>query len=242
MEKRRKRKYDDEEVEAIKEVAPVLTRKSLKQIKFTQSQLTFIKTIDSNYITTCTGPAGSAKTFVSCFYAIDQYIKGNFKKIVLMKPAVESGDSVGFLPGTLQEKIAPYMESYVSNIKKIIGTENYNNMLAQGVIEMKSLSHERGVTEDDSIMILDEAQNSDLRQLILFTTRMGKTSKVIICGDTTQWDEKKRRKDFLTFNKIMEGTEGIGLFSYTREDIVRHKIIIEITDRYEKYKIDNNLD
>lgn len=234
------KKRNVEEVEKV--YSPLLTKSSLKPIKFTHSQLKFLKTIEQNYITTCTGPAGSAKTFVTCFYALDQYIKGTFKKIVLMKPAVESGDSLGFLPGSLEEKIAPFMASYITNMEKIIGKENLGILMNRGVIEMKSLSHERGVTEDETLMILDEAQNSDLRQLILFTTRMGKDSKVVICGDTTQWDIYKRKKDFVLFNTIMEGVEGISMFSFTRQDIVRHPLLIEITDKYEKYKAENKLD
>lgn len=237
MAKRRR----NEEIEE-QSYSPIITKSSLRPIKFTHSQLNFLKSIDKNIITTCTGPAGTAKTFVSCFYALDQYIKGNCKKIVLVKPAVESGDSLGFLPGTLQEKIAPFMASYISNMEKIIGKETLGILINRGVIEMKSLSHERGVTEDDSIMILDEAQNSDLRQIILFVTRMGKDSKVVLCGDVTQWDEKKRRKDFLIFNDIMEDVPGVGMFAFDKSDIVRHKILIDITDKYEKYKADNNID
>lgn len=235
----RKRRSEENEEQSY---SPIITKSSLRPIKFTHSQLSFLKSIERNTITTCTGPAGSAKTFVSCFYALDQYIKGNCKKIVLVKPTVESGDSLGFLPGTLQEKIAPFMASYISNMEKIVGKETLGMLMNRGIIEMKSLSHERGVTEDDSIMILDEAQNSDLHQIILFVTRMGKDSKVILCGDVTQWDERKRRKDFLTFNDIMEDVPGVGMFSFDRSDIVRHKILIDITDKYEKYKADNNID
>lgn len=222
--------------------APLLTKQDFKHIKFSHSQLTFFKTMTDNTITTCMGPAGTAKTFVACYAALDHFVRGACKKIVLVKPAVESGDPLGFLPGTLQEKIAPFMDSYISNMEKIIGKENVLNLISKGVIEMKSLSHIRGATEDDAFMIMDESQNSDLRQIILFVTRMGSDSKIVICGDTTQYDQYKRRKDFSIFSRIMDGIKGVKMFEFTREDIVRNPMLIEITDRYEKYKSETGLE
>jgi phosphate starvation-inducible PhoH-like protein len=157
---------------------PLLTKQNFSPIKFSHNQLQFFKTVADNTITTCTGPAGTAKTFIACYSALDHYIRGVSKKIILVKPAVESGDALGFLPGSLHEKIAPFMDSYISNMEKIIGKENVSTLINKGVIEMKSLSHIRGATEDESFMIMDESQNSDLRQIILFVTRMGKDSKM----------------------------------------------------------------
>ena len=108
----------------------------------------------------------------------------------------------------LAEKIAPFMESYVSNMEKIIGKDKLQALISEGVLEMKSLSHIRGATEDDSFMIMDETQNSDLRQIMLFVTRMGKNSKIVICGDTTQYDMAKRKKEFSIFIRIMNGVKG----------------------------------
>jgi phosphate starvation-inducible PhoH-like protein len=221
---------------------PLLTKQNFSPIKFSHNQLQFFKTIADSTITTCTGPAGTAKTFIACYSALDHYIRGAIKKIILVKPAVESGDALGFLPGSLHEKIAPFMDSYISNMEKIIGKENVSTLINKGVIEMKSLSHIRGATEDESFMIMDESQNSDLRQIILFVTRMGKDSKIVICGDTTQYDQFKRRKDFAIFSRIMEGVKGIGKFEFGREDIVRNPMLIEITDRYEKYKSENGIE
>jgi phosphate starvation-inducible PhoH-like protein len=229
-------------LEEVKEQAPLLHKQDFKHVKFTHKQLQFFNTIKDNIITTCTGPAGTAKTFVACYSALDHYTRGACKKIVLIKPAVESGDAVGFLPGTLQEKIAPYMESYVSNMEKIIGKEKLQELIVKEVIEMKSLSHIRGATEDDSFMIIDETQNADLRQIILFVTRMGKESKIVACGDTTQWDMAKRKREFATFIEIMSGIPNLENFEFSREDIVRHPMLIEITDRYEKYKVEKGLD
>jgi len=222
---------------------PIIQKADFKHIKFTPNQLTFFNSIKSNIVTVCTGPAGTAKTFIACYSALDHYAKGLCKKIVLFKPAVESGDALGFLPGTLQEKIAPFMESYISNMQKIIGKDNLRVLIDKGVIEMKSLSHIRGATEDDSFMMLDEAQNSDLRQMILFITRMGKDSRVVICGDTTQYDVSKRKRDLTTFtNVIMKDVPSFTDFKFEKNDIVRHPLLVKITDNYEKYKSDNNID
>jgi phosphate starvation-inducible PhoH-like protein len=235
-------KRKTELVEKLMTTGPLLTKKDFVHVKFTNSQLKFFKTMADNIITTCTGPAGTAKTFVACYSALDHYSRGACKKIVLVKPAVESGDPLGFLPGTLHEKIAPFMESYLSNMEKIIGKELVTLLISKGVIEMKSLSHIRGATEDEAYMIMDESQNSDLRQIILFVTRMGKDSKIVICGDTTQFDQFKRRKDFSIFSRIMEGVKNIAKFEFTREDIVRHPLLVEITDKYEQYKADNGIE
>jgi phosphate starvation-inducible PhoH-like protein len=221
---------------------PLLQHSDFKRIKFTKKQLEFFNSIKENTIITCTGPAGTAKTFVACYSALDHYARGVCKKIILVKPAVESGDALGFLPGSLQEKIAPFMDSYVSNMEKIIGKENLSRLVDKGIIEMKSLSHIRGSTEDESFMIMDETQNSDLRQMMLFVTRMGSDSKIVMCGDTTQWDMAKRKRDFSIFSGILEGIKSVEKFRFEREDIVRNPILIEITDRYEKYKAENNLD
>lgn len=228
--------------EKITENECLLKRSSFKNIKFTHNQLNFFNTIKENTIISCFGPAGSSKTFTACYAALDHYLNGIVKKIILVKPAVESGDALGFLPGSLQEKISPFMDSYFSNMEKIIGKDNLKILLDAKIIETKSLSHIRGSTEDDSFMIMDETQNSDFRQIILFVTRLGRDSKIVMCGDTTQYDLQKRKRDFRKFIEMISGIEKIDHFEFTREDIVRNPILIEITDRYEKYKIDHGMD
>jgi phosphate starvation-inducible PhoH-like protein len=195
-------------------------------------------------MTVCTGPAGTAKTFVACYAALTAICEGSQKKILLARPAVEAGESLGFLPGTIDEKIAPYMQGYLSNMGKIIGTPDVlKNLVSRKVIEMEPLAFMRSQTFDDTILILDEAQNADLRQIMLVVTRMGKNSKIIICGDLTQWDIKNRRKDLLIFSeKVSKGVEGCETFEFTREDIVRNPILIHLTDNYEKYKEETKTD
>lgn len=241
-----KRKKDEASLTKESDKSPevTLTKSDFKHIKFTHSQLKFYKTIKDNFLTVCTGPAGTAKTFVACYAALDMIREGGeINKIVLARPAVESGENLGFLPGTVDEKIAPYVEGYTSNMEKIIHSEKLKQLIGKKTIIMEPLAFMRSKTYDNTILILDEAQNADLRQIMLVTTRMGNNSKIIICGDVTQWDIEKRKKDLLTFtDEIIKDIDLMEHFEFTREDIVRNPILIKLTDKYEQYKIDNGID
>ena len=166
--------------------------------------------------------------------------KGEFNKVITTKPIQESGEKLGFLPGDINEKISPYMESFVLTLEKIVGKMETKSLVDKGFIEARPLAYMRGSTFDKSIMVLDEAQNCDLRQLILFVTRMGETSKIIICGDVEQYDIAKNQSGLLDFMNIVKGIQGAASFQFEREDIVRSKILIEITDSYNKWKTKNN--
>jgi phosphate starvation-inducible PhoH-like protein len=167
-----------------------------------------------------------------------------FKHLILSKPIQEAGEKLGFLPGDEQEKIAPHMESYIDNLKKLLGDHEsqWKWMMDDGTIKFTPLAYLRGRTFDNSIIILDEAQNADMRQLMLVVTRMAKTSKVIICGDVSQYDIQRSKVALPDFTKMIEGVKGVGKFLFDKEDIVRDKILIEITDRYEKWKEEQNID
>jgi phosphate starvation-inducible PhoH-like protein len=132
------------------------------------------------------------------------------------------------------------MESFLITLEKMIGKLETKTMVDKGFIEARPLAYMRGSTFDRSIMVLDEAQNCDLRQLILFVTRMGETSKVIICGDVEQYDIAKNQSGLNDFIKILNGIKGATQFNFEREDIVRSKILIELTDSYNKWKLKNN--
>ena len=220
-----------------------LYKSDFNAVKFTHAQLNFFKTIKDNFLTVCTGPAGTAKTFIACYAALDLLKDGAHKKIILARPAVESGENLGFLPGTIDEKIAPYMEGYISNMEKIIDNDKLKALVGAKHIDMQPLAFMRSRTFDDTILILDEAQNADLRQLMLVITRMGRNSRIVICGDVTQWDIKNRRKDLLVLTeKITKGVKDCASFEFMREDIVRNPILIELTDKYEEYKEENGID
>lgn len=180
----------------------------------------------------------TAKTFMACYAALDLLKEGSHKKIILARPAVEAGENLGFLPGTVDEKLAPYMEGYISNMEKILeNTDKLKALIGNKIIDMQPLAFMRSRTFDDTILILDEAQNADLRQIMLVVTRMGINSRIVICGDVTQWDLKARRGDLLKFSEnIVNDVEDCASFEFKREDIVRNPILVKLTDKYEEYK------
>jgi len=217
-----------------------ITEKDLKAVVLKPSQLQYHNQIISNEITFCYGPAGTSKTFTACLAALNLYISGKIKKIILSKPIQESGEKLGFLPGEIKDKIDPFMESYRSNLGKILQDSHLVNWLeGMGIIEFRPLAYMRGATFDNCLMILDEAQNADFKQLMLFLTRMGKDSKVLICGDVSQYDIVKSKVALPDFIKLMTGIPGIGVHQFGDSDVVRNKILIQITERYEKWKDEN---
>lgn len=222
---------------------PDLDNIQFKKLNFTDSQKEFQKKIHENQIIVCQGPAGTSKTFTAMQAALQLMLnpENNFYKIVLTKPIEESGEKLGSLPGAVDEKIEPYMASFFDNGEKIIGGENFGSLMNMNKIEFKPLAYLRGRTFDNTIMILDEAQNCDFRQLILYVTRMGRGSKVIIMGDVSQYDIKKNKIALPAFVQMLAGIKDVIAHNFTREDIVRSKILVQITDRYEQWKAENKI-
>ena len=220
---------------------PDLNERDLKQIILRRSQKKYFGTILKNDITFCYGPAGTSKTFTACYTAIKLLLEKQVNRIILTKPIQESGEKLGHLPGDVDEKIEPYMQSFVSNLNKIIGGNGASWLTTRGKIEYKPLAYMRGATFENSLMILDEAQNADFRQLMLFLTRMGKGSKVVICGDISQYDIAKTKVALPDFMQLMSGIKGIGTHVFEDKDMVRAKILIDVVKRYEKWKSENNL-
>ena len=207
------------------------------QLKLSQSD--YFNQILKNEITFCSGPAGSSKTFTACFTALHLLATKSVSKIILCKPIQESGEKLGFLPGDIADKIDPYMQSYISNFKKIVGDELTESLIASNSIEFKPLAFMRGDTFDDAFMILDEAQNASFKQLMLFVTRMGKNSKVLVTGDVSQYDIPKQNVGLPGFMSLMKGIKGVGEHVFTEKDIVRAKILQDIVNRYDKWRVDN---
>lgn len=205
-----------------------------------QSQQKYVQTILENDITFCQGPAGTSKTFTACYAALRLFAEKQIDNIILCKPIQEAGEKLGFLPGDVSEKIDPYMQSYVSNLSKIIGPQLTEMMVESEIIQFRPMAFMRGDTFDNSLMILDEAQNATFKQLMLFITRMGKGSKVIVTGDVSQYDIAKNNIGLEKFIDLMEGIRGIGSHKFTDKDIVRAKILQDVVKRYDKWKIDND--
>ena len=176
-------------------------------------------------------------TFSACYTALKMLEKGEIKKIILTKPIQESGEKLGYLPGNVEEKIGPFMESYVTNFQKIITKEKFEQLYKDSVIEFRPLAYMRGATFDECVMILDEAQNCDMKTLMLFVTRLGDGSKMILMGDTTQHDIDYKKVAIPILKEMIKGIPRVGAFEFSEKDIVRDPILIEIVKRYEAWKI-----
>jgi phosphate starvation-inducible PhoH-like protein len=217
-----------------------LTRKDFLQVSLSPRQKIYSNTILENTITFCWGPAGSSKTFSACYTALELLSRGNIQKIILTKPIQESGEKLGSLPGDVSEKVGPFMESFLITMEKIIHKEKLNLLINEKIIEFRPLAYMRGATFDSSIMILDEAQNCDMKQLMLYVSRIGKESKAIVAGDVTQHDISYEKVALPTFVELVRGINSVGEFRFTDEDVVRSEILKEIVKRYENWKVANH--
>lgn len=214
----------------------------LNTVELTEKQHLFYKTIRNNQITLATGAAGTSKTYTACYTALKLYQEKKIDKIILTKPIVESGESLGFLPGDINSKIDPFMESFYGTVKKIGGEEFLKVLKEFEVIEARPLAYMRGMSFDNCLMILDEAQNVDMRSLMLFITRMGTDSKVLMMGDVSQTDLIRQKDVALDrFFEMIKDVEGVGTHKFNRSDIVRNKILIDIVDKYEEWKYKNDV-
>lgn len=211
----------------------------ISHVRLNKRQEEYKDSILSNKVTFCHGPAGTSKTFTTIYSALHLLAEGKISQIILTKPIQESGEKLGFLPGTVEEKIMPYMESYRDSLNIIVGKQTADWLLSIEVIKYEPLAYMRGRTYHNCIMILDEAQNADFRQLMLFMTRMGKGSKVVISGDVSQYDIERNKVALPSFVKLLEGINGLTSFVFDKNDIMRDEILIEITERYEKWKSEN---
>ncbi len=203
----------------------------------TVGQKKYIQAIRKNTIVLGVGPAGTGKTFLAVAMAVKALRAKEVNRIVLTRPAVEAGESLGFLPGDLQSKIDLYLRPLYDALFEMLGVENYNRHREKNTIEIAPLAYMRGRTLDDSFIILDEAQNTTPEQMKMFLTRLGFGSKAVVTGDLTQIDLPSGKKSGLAAAvRILEGIEGIGIHHFTGRDVVRHRLVQEIIQAYEKYE------
>jgi len=210
-----------------------IDRKQVKTKNVSQTQL--VKAIEKNDMVFAIGAAGTGKTFISVAMAVKALKNKEIKKIIFTRPAVEAGESLGFLPGDLKEKLDPYMQPIYDSLSKFYKKESLDKMIEDRVIEISPLAFMRGRTLDDAYVILDEAQNTTVNQMRMFLTRMGLNSKYIITGDQHQIDLPKKIKSGLVdaiarFGKI----NGIAKVEFHESDVVRHKLVKLILEEYKK--------
>jgi phosphate starvation-inducible PhoH-like protein len=227
-----------EEYNANKRRRTGITMEEFKKtgIELTPKQDQLFKGIRTNTLSIVHGPAGSSKTFLACYSALYLLANKEVERIILTKPIKESGEELGFLPGTVAEKVEPFMKSYISNFEKIIGPQATSFLLSTGEITIEPLAYMRGSTYDWSVMLLDEAQNSTLTQLMLWSTRLGKESRMVLMGDTSQYDVREKDSGLRTFIEMTNGMDGLLNFEFSNQDIVRNKFLIELTDRYDRHR------
>ncbi len=202
----------------------------------TLGQKRYLDAIRRNEIIFGIGPAGTGKTFLAIAMAVKKLKNKEVSRIVLTRPAVEAGESLGFLPGDLQEKVDPYLRPIYDALFDILGYESFTRMLEKGIIEVAPLAYMRGRTLDASFVILDEAQNTTKEQMKMFLTRLGFGSKAIITGDITQIDiQRKKDSGLVSIQEILKNIDGIDFTYLNKYDVVRHPLIQKIIDAYEKF-------
>jgi len=201
----------------------------------TIGQKIYSNAIARNEIVLCAGPAGSGKTFLGVAMAVKAFRNKDVSKIILTRPAVEAGERLGFLPGDLQEKVDPYMRPIYDALQELLGVEAFQRYYDRGQIEVSPLAFMRGRTLDDSFILLDEAQNSTVEQMLMFLTRIGMNSKACICGDVTQVDLPKGIRNGLSdAMELLASVDGIESVFLTDSDIVRNPIVQRIIRAYYK--------
>ena len=198
-----------------------------------ESQKNFIKSIYKNDLVFSIGAAGSGKTFLAIAAALHFYDSGSINKVVLVRPAVEAGEKLGYLPGDLSQKIDPYLRPMYDALNTIMDTTLLNKMIEQNKIEVAPLAYMRGRTLNNSFIILDEAQNSTKEQMKMFLTRLGKNSKAVITGDITQIDLPNAFSGLVHAIPLVESIKGVSICKFSNSDVMRHPLVKKIIEAYD---------
>ena len=202
-----------------------------------KNQSIYIKTIRENDLCFGIGPAGTGKTYLAVAAAIEALQKQVVSKIILVRPAVEAGERLGFLPGDLSQKVDPYLRPMYDALYEMLGFDQVNHLIERRAIELAPLAFMRGRSLNDSFIILDEAQNTTIEQMKMFLTRMGFGSKSVVNGDITQIDLPTDKVSGLKHAvEVLDGIEGIGIINFNYSDVVRHKVVQNIVEAYEKHE------
>lgn len=203
----------------------------------TQGQYDFVKAMAEKPVVFAIGPAGTGKTFLAVSAAVAALKKEEVRRIVLTRPAVEAGESLGFLPGDLKEKVDPYLTPLYDGLHEMLGNEQTERLMEKGTIEIAPLAYMRGRTLNDAFVILDEAQNTTSSQMKMFLTRLGFHSHMVITGDVTQIDLNERvESGLLSARRILSGMDDIAILELSADDVVRHPLVQKIIERYSRFE------
>ncbi len=199
------------------------------------AQRRYIELMRKRDLVMVSGPAGTGKTYLAMAMAVAALNRHEVSRVVLTRPAVEAGEKLGFLPGSMTEKVNPYLRPLYDALNDMMPFEKAARLMDRGVIEVAPLAFMRGRTLNDSFVILDEAQNTTIEQMKMFLTRLGFDSRAVITGDTTQIDlPTDKRSGLVEAIEILQGIDGIGFMQFTKEDVVRHPLVQSIIDAYER--------
>ena len=202
-----------------------------------ENQEKYLEVIDKKTLTFGIGPAGTGKTYLAVAVAAEQLMSGKVQKLLLVRPAVEAGEKLGFLPGDLSQKVDPYLKPLYDALFLTLGYQETSKLIENNVIEIAPLAFMRGRTLDNSFIILDESQNTTQEQMKMFLTRFGYGSKVVVTGDLTQIDlPRDSRSGLIHALKVLNDIEDVGLVSFNSKDVIRHKLVQKIVEAYERFK------
>jgi phosphate starvation-inducible PhoH-like protein len=197
-------------------------------------QKRYVEAIRSNVVTFGIGPAGTGKSWLAVACAVQALTEKHVDRIILTRPAVEAGERLGFLPGDLMAKVDPYLRPLYDALHDMVGTEATQKLLEKGAVEIAPLAFMRGRTLNNSFIICDEAQNTTPEQMKMFLTRIGFGSRAVVTGDVTQVDVQGGRSGLLGLEEVLTGIDGLGWVKLTSRDVVRHRIVQDIVDAYER--------